>query len=135
MKTPRHVLAQAIANRTLEVADSQELAREIAAYLITERRTNELESILRDIMQIRASHGIIEAEVATAHDLQTRDITEIKQLLQKSYPAAKQVNVGTHLDASVVGGLRIDMPEEQLDMSIAARLAKFKRLTLQGSNL
>jgi len=130
MKVPRHLLAQTIAKRTLDMADSKLLAREIAAYLLVERRTAELESILRDVMQYRAEHGLLEAEVVSAHDLQTPVLDEVKQLLRSSYPEAKSVQLDRRIDPSVIGGLRIDMANEQLDMSVAARLATFKRLTI-----
>ncbi len=134
MKTPRHILAQAIAERTLGVRDEKLLAREIAAYLLEQRRVNELESILRDIMQYRADHGILEAEVVTAHDVSPAILSEVKQLLQAAYPKAKTVHVATRQDTSVVGGLRVDMPNEQLDMTIQDKLATFKRLT-SGENV
>ena len=129
MKVPRHILAQAIAERTLSIDDPKLLAREIAAYLLVERRVNELESILRDIMQYRAEHGVLEAEVVTAHAVQNQVLGEVKQLLQAAYPTAVKVHVSPHLDPSVIGGVRVDMANEQLDMTVAAKLATFKRLT------
>ena len=129
MKLPRRILAQAIARRTMHVSDSKTLAREIAAYLLAERRTADLESILRDVMQIRAEHGTLEAEVVTAHDLQPHVMNKVEQLLHTAYPNAKQVHLTKRRDPSVIGGLRINMPNEQLDMTVASKLATFKRLT------
>ncbi len=129
MKTPRHILAAAIAKRTLNVQDEKLLAREIAAYLLTERRTNELESILRDIMQYRADNGNLEAEVVTAHDVQQHVLDEAKQVLHAAYPNTKTIRVNSRRDESVIGGLRISMPNQQLDMTLQRKLAIFKRLT------
>ncbi|HSX24191.1 MAG TPA: F0F1 ATP synthase subunit delta [Candidatus Saccharimonadales bacterium] len=129
MKVPRHILAEAIAKQTLHISDDKRLAQEIAAYLLEERRTAELESILRDIMQYRTDHGVLEAEVVTAHGIKPLILDEVKALLHADYPGAKTIHVGTRQDPSVVGGLRIDMANQQLDMSIAGKLATFKRLT------
>ncbi|HUP26328.1 MAG TPA: F0F1 ATP synthase subunit delta [Candidatus Limnocylindrales bacterium] len=129
MKVPRHILAKTIAERTLNIADSKLLAREIAAYLLTERRTAELESILRDVMQYRAGKGAIEAELVTAHDVSQHVVDDVKQLLGRAYPKAKTVHVSPRTDASVIGGLRVDMANEQLDMTIGAKLATLKRFT------
>lgn len=129
MKTPRHLLAQAIAERTLTVRDEKLLAKQIAAYLLEERRTGELESILRDIMQYRTDHGVLEAEVVTAHDVQSSVLNDVKELLHAAYPKADTVHVGTRRDDSVIGGVRVEMANEQLDMTIKAKLATFKRLT------
>lgn len=133
MKTPRHVLAAAIAERTLHVTDGKLLAREIAAYLLTERRTAELESILRDIMQYRMEHGVLEAEVVTAHETTDRVTSDVEQLLRANYPNAKTVRVTKRQDPAVIGGLRVAMANEQLDMSVSAKLATFKRLTSEGT--
>lgn len=134
MKVPRHILAEAIAERTLHVRDTDLLAREIAAYLLAERRTAELESILRDIMQYRTKHGVLEAEVVTAHDITPQVMSEVKQLLRTAYPSAKTVHVAQRQDEAVVGGLRVDMANEQLDLSVSNKLATFKRLTTEGIN-
>ncbi len=129
MKVPRHILAEAIARKTLNVSDPKRLAREIAAYLLEQRRVAELEPVLRDVLQYRADHGVLEAEVVTAHDIQNHVLTEVKQLLQAAYPNAKQVHVTGHQNPDVIGGLRVDMANEQLDLSVASKLATFKRLT------
>lgn len=129
MKVPRHILAEAIAERTIHVHDAKLLAREIAAYLLAERRTGDLESILRDIMQYRTDHGVLEAEAVTAHSVQPHVLSQVKELLQAAYPKAKTVHVGARQDPALIGGIRIDMANQQLDMSVQAKVATFKRLT------
>lgn len=130
MKVPRHILAQAIAKRTLHVTDKKLLAREIAAYLLAERRTTELESILRDIMQYRTEYGVLEAEVVTARPVDDHVTAEVKQLLSAAYPTAKTIHISKRQDPAVIGGLRVDMANEQLDMTVSAKLATFKRITV-----
>ncbi len=129
MKVPRQILAKTIAERTLHVHDTKMLAGEIAAYLLAERRTAELESILRDIMQYRTNHGLLEAELVSAHDVSEHVLEETRQLLQHAYPTAKTVRVNSRVDPKVIGGIRIDMANERLDMTVAAKLATFKRFT------
>jgi F0F1-type ATP synthase delta subunit len=129
MKVARHTLAEAIAQRTMHVQDSKLLAKEIAAYLLEERRTSELESVLRDIMQYRADQGILEAKVISAHEVHQEVLNDVKQLLHTAYPAAKTIHVSPRIDSDVIGGIRIDMPNEQLDLTVAAKLATLKRLT------
>lgn len=129
MKVPRHILAEAIAKRIVHVTDEKLLAREIAAYLLAEHRTAELEPILRDIMQYRSEHGVLEAEAVTAHSVGAHVNAEVKQLLHAAYPNAKTIHVSDRLDTDVIGGLRVDMANEQLDMTVQSKLATFKRLT------
>ena len=128
MKTPRHILAQAIAEKTLHISDKKALAREIAAYLLVEKRTNELESILRDCLQYRSDHGVLEATIVTAHDVSDQVVSEVKHLLKTTHRHAKTVHVAKRHDDNVIGGLRIDMANEQLDLSIRTKLATLKRV-------
>ncbi len=134
MKVPRHILAEAIAQRTLQVKDAGLLAKEIAAYLLAEHRTGELEPILRDIMQYRLSHGVLEAEVVTAHDVTADVLKQVKQILRATHPSADTVHLAKRQDPSVVGGLRVDMANEQLDLSVSNRLSTFKRLISEGTS-
>lgn len=134
MKTPRHILAKIIAEKTMNITDSKVLAREIAAYLLAEGRTRELESILRDIMQYRSNNGTLEAEIVSAHELSPEMLEEVNNLLRARYPKAKKLHIKSRLEKAVVGGLRIDMANEQLDMTIASKLAKFKQITLARGN-
>lgn len=133
MRVPRHTLAKAIAERTIDVKDEKLLAREIAAYLLEEKRTAELESILRDIMQYRTDNGALEAVAVSAHTLEPKVIEEIAQLLQSTYATSKPVKVSQRLDEAVIGGVRIDMANEQLDMTVGAKLSKFKKLTSEAT--
>lgn len=125
----RHHLAAVIGERTLHVHDSKQLAREVAAYLLEEHQTASLESLLRDIMQYRADHGHVEVMAVSSHDLGGEVVSDIKQLLHQEYSTAKTVIVNPQIDNGVIGGVRIDQANEQLDLTTRAKLNKFKRLT------
>jgi F0F1-type ATP synthase delta subunit len=129
----RTQLAQVIAQRTMEVQDLSLLAQEVAAFLLENNQVNELESLMRDVLAYRQAHGILEANVATAHDLNIDVQKEVAALLKEHYPQAKQVIVRQTHDDSIVGGLKVDLANEQLDMSVRAKLDTFKRLTTEGN--
>jgi F0F1-type ATP synthase delta subunit len=133
VKTPRTQLAQAIGERTLHERDTAKLAREIAAYLLSENREHELESLMRDVLAYRQAHGVVEATLLTAHELGAGVDQQVKQLLKEHYPKAKHVIVREARDENVVGGLKVQMAHEQLDMSVRAKLDTFKRLTTEGN--
>ena len=133
MKIPRHILAQTIAEKTLRGNDPKVLAQEIAAYLITANREHELESLIRDVMAYRQERGVLEAEVISAHDVESDVLAQVKQLLHGKFPAAKQIILRGSRDGHVVGGLDIKLAHQQLDMSVRARLDTFSRLTTKGN--
>lgn len=132
MSSTRQDLAQVIA--THKGDNTKQLAREIAAYLLEKRQTASLESLLRDIMAYRESEGNVEASVTTAHDLSPQLLEEIEQLIKAGKPGAKKVNAYSAHDPSVVGGLKVRLANEQLDMTVRAKLDTFKRLTTEGVN-
>ncbi len=130
----RHHLAAVIAKRTLHINGTDRLAQEIAAYLLSEQQTAELESLVRDIMQYRSDHGIVEAVVVSAHELTNDILADIRKVLKDNYPAADTILLDQQLDVSVVGGVRIDLANEQLDASTRGKLNTFKRLTGAGKD-
>lgn len=133
MKIPRRELAEAIAKRTMEVRDTSLLAREIAAYLLAENRVSELESVIRDVLAYRQAQGTIETTLLSAHELNGDVEQAVKHLLQEHYPRAKHVIVRKQLDPGIIGGLKVQLANEQLDMSVRAKLDTFKRLTSGGN--
>jgi F0F1-type ATP synthase delta subunit len=132
MKQPRHLLVEAIAARTLKESDTHKLAHEIAAYLLVEDRVDELDSIMRDVIEYRAEHGYVEATAVTTHALTTDVKRDIMAVMEQEYPAAKSIIISERLDGDVVGGVRVDLPHEQLDLTLRSKLARFRRLTMAG---
>lgn len=132
MKISRRHLAEVIAERTLHVSDTKALAREIAAYALSERRVAELESLLRDVLEYRAQHGIVEAKVVSAHDLTEDVIRDVKAILKEEYPKAKELHINEKHDPDAIGGLRIELANEQLDMTVRRKIDLFKRLTAES---
>lgn len=130
-KLPRHELAKVLAERLLNLPEKQ-LAAEVAAYLLAEHRTGELDSLLRDIMQYRADHGVVEVLAVSAHDLGANVRRDIEARVRKLYPAARTIIISEQRDESLIGGVRIELANEQLDLSIRATLNRFKQLTTVG---
>jgi F0F1-type ATP synthase delta subunit len=133
MGTSRSKIASTIADKTLQDgAVSKEYAREIAAYLMSEGRTGELDSLLRDVLGDWAEKGYVEVLARTAHELSDAEKAEIKQQIGAHYPNAKEVVVTEVHDPSVVGGVRLSLAGQQLDMTVEAKINKFKQLTAAG---
>jgi F-type H+-transporting ATPase subunit delta len=128
MKQSRQPLAKIMAQRTA-TTNSKQLAKDIAGYLLAEKRTADLDSLMRDIQQIRADQGIVEVNAITSHELSSNSITEIKSTIKKNYPNAKTIIVNPVIDPDIVGGVRLTLANEQLDLSVRSKLNKFKQLT------
>jgi F0F1-type ATP synthase delta subunit len=134
MKASRTKLAQAIADRTLKTGASKSLSREVAAYLLSERRVNELDSVLRDVQADWAAAGFVEVIASSAHPLTAAAKADITRQVKRLYPAAKRIIVTEVHDPAIIGGVRLNVANRQLDLSVEAKLNTFKQLTTTGKD-
>jgi F-type H+-transporting ATPase subunit delta len=132
MKQPRTRIANIIATKTLKSGVSKAFSEEIAAYLLSERRVNELDSVLRDVQTDWANEGYVEVLASSAYPLSPEVKAEITEQIRRIYPDAKQIVVTEMNDPEVIGGVRLSLADQQLDLSIEAKLNKFKQLTAIG---
>jgi F0F1-type ATP synthase delta subunit len=131
MKVARTRIAHIVADRTLKEGSAQRLSRELAAYLLTERRTGELDSLLRDIQHDWAEAGHVEVVAASAFPLTATVRSDITRRVKTVYPNAKQVTINEVRDPEVIGGVRLNLPDRQLDLSVRHKLNTFKQLASQ----
>jgi F0F1-type ATP synthase delta subunit len=129
MKTSRTRIAQTIADRALKSGVDDALGREVAAYVLGEGRVGELNSLMRDVQEDWARAGYVEVLAASAHPLSTEVRRDIESQIKTVYPDAKQIIVTEVLDPEVIGGVRLSLANQQLDLSVEAKLNKFKQLT------
>lgn len=129
MSFSRNKLADKI-TQMLGNEDKAKIAKEVAAYLIETGKTSELNSLSRDIMQVRKSQDdIVELTAISSHELSEQQIDAIKQAVYKISPNAKEIIVNRTIDPSVIGGVRLEFANHLLDLSVSARLNKLKQLT------
>lgn len=132
MKARRTRIAKVVSDRSLKSGVTKDLARQIAAYLLSEGRTAELDSIVRDVQADWAEAGIVEAVAYSAHPLTAAIRADIKTQVKRIYPDARRVVVTEAYDPAVIGGVRLNLADRQLDLSVQAKLNKFKQLTAPG---
>jgi F0F1-type ATP synthase delta subunit len=131
MKQPRHKLAQAIADKTLDKGVNKAYSRKVAAYLLSERRVSELDSILRDVQSDWAEAGHVEVIAESAHPLTPAIRKDITAQIKRVYPKAQEIVINEVLDESVIGGVRLSLAHDQLDLSVEHKLDTFKQLTTE----
>lgn len=129
-KLPRRAIAKILAERSLGRAAN--LDKEVAAYLLSESRTTDLAPLMRDVMQYRVEQGIVEVVAVTAHALSDEVRSDIEKQAERVYPEAKKIIISEELQPDLVGGIRLEFPSEQLDLSVRASLHRFKQLTTAG---
>lgn len=135
MAATRTRIADVIASKTLTSGFDNKYATEIAAYLLEEDRTDELDSLLRDIQSVWTDKGYVEIIARSARPLDNKTKEEIKARIKPIFPRASEVKVTEIIDANVIGGVRITIADKRLDLTIETKLNKFKQLTATGKEL
>jgi F-type H+-transporting ATPase subunit delta len=134
MKASRARLARFLAEKTLKRGISRHLDREIAAYLLSEGRVNELDSLLRDVQADWAEAGHVEVAASSARPLSAAIQAEIRREVKKVHPGAKRIVINETIDPDVVGGVRLSLPNRQLDLSVRSKLNLFKQSVTAGKD-
>lgn len=132
MRTSRTRLAKLLAERTLKHGVSRRFDKEVAAYLLSEGRVNELDSLLRDVQADWAEAGHVEVIARSAYPLSAAIKADIRREVKKVHPAARQIVVNEVIDPDMVGGVRLNLPNRQLDLSIRSKLNMFKQSVSAG---
>jgi F0F1-type ATP synthase delta subunit len=74
--------------------------------------------------------SIIEVQAVDAFPLTDQTRGEIIGYIRQLFPDAQDIIVSEVRDASVIGGTKLILANQQLDMSVRSKLNRFKRLTV-----
>lgn len=98
-------------------AGSKTILKEVAAYLITEGRTNEVDLVAHDIEVALEHHGHVLGRVSVARELNSATQTVITQLIKKE-TGAHDIQLLIERDESLIAGIKLDLPNRQLDATV-----------------
>lgn len=97
------------------------LAKDIASYIVAERRSNDLGAIMREVDRLRQQKSYItEVTLTTAVEPTDLVIAEARRLLNR------KVVINKVIDRNVIGGVRIESSDYYLDLTVRNRLNKLK---------
>lgn len=128
MKVPRSELVPILAKLSQKLPP-KEFSAEMANYLLSQNRIGELDSLARDLINYRAENGVVEVTAVSARPLTPKVLNEAKRKIKQLYPAARQIIINQRIDDEQIGGVRMEMPGKQLDLSVRNKLNQFKQLT------
>ncbi len=122
-------LAAVIGERTMHEGDLKKLEISVAAFLLERNEAELLNTLMRDVLKYRAAHGIVEATAVSAFPLDSEARNDLMNALKAEYPSASNYKVNERIDPSVIGGVRLEMADEELDLTVRSKLNTLKRLT------
>lgn len=118
----KSLTSKAVYNLLSDTSSPEVLAEKIAAYLISNRQTDKLSSILREIANIRLEkEDMLEVELKSARPLSDETKKMVRNLFDE-----KNVIIHEEQDASLLGGIKVRAHEWQLDTSVRMRLQRLK---------
>lgn len=115
-----HQIAEAII-RLSQSHSGSKLAKEVAAYVVAERRSSDLGAIMREVARLRNQRGMTEATITTATPATNAVKQEVKRLI-----GDKKAVINEVVDKNVIGGVRIEANDYYLDLTVRNRLNKLK---------
>ena len=121
LRLSRRKIAAYAVEQLLSGAKKDTVLKEIAAYLITMRRTRELDLLVRDLEDVFSQHGIVVADITSARALSDGLKTEISKLA-----GGKTVQLRETLDPDVLGGIRLEIPGKRFDGTLRHKLTLLK---------
>ena len=114
----------------LEAAGAIDLVRRFVGLLARNRRLFVLGQVVRVYQARLAEHrGEIAAEVTSARTLSGTQIDALKSSLSKA--VGRDVNLTSHVDESLIGGLVVRLGSRMLDTSLRTQLRNLK-LAMKG---
>lgn len=106
---------------------SSKTIRRVAAYMVQTKRAKQVDLLVRDIERIAAQKGHVIAHVQSAHELSASVIQQIHQMVRDMESTdITDVEIDSHIDGSLLGGVIINTPEQELDLSLRNRLNRLK---------
>lgn len=126
-RVSRQDISRVIAGLSFE-GNNKELPYMVAAYLLDQRRIEELDSILRDVQKDWVGFGYVDVLAKLARPLPQQVYTDLANSFRDFYPKAQTINVTPVIDESVIGGVILELAEQRMDISIKRRLRRFKKV-------
>lgn len=120
-RTTTNQLAEVVYQQ-LQMHSADTVAKNVAQFLVSEKRTADLPKIMRELANLRfQKEGLQEVRMTSAFPL---DKTLQKQILRGMNIINGIVN--ETIDKDVIGGVRIESNDIVFDLSVRTRLQKLK---------
>lgn len=121
VRLSRRLLARHTAERLLAGASQASVVESLSAYLVDTGRTREADLIVKDIVADLADHGVVLASATTAFGMTDAVRKQIEQFISDE-TGAKEIILEEQTDPSVLGGVKLSIPGQELDSTIARKL-------------
>ena len=121
VRVSRRKIASYAANQL--IANNSSVLNEVAAFLVQANRTRETDLIAHDIESALAHRGVVVVTVTSAQPLTEQARKDVIATMKQHHDGAT-VHIKEKLDPTLLGGVIIKTPTEEMDASIRSALLK-----------
>jgi len=126
-KVSRRTLVQTIVRELLAGADHPRLTKQVAAYLVENRMTDQIDRLVLDIAAaLQQATGHAAATVTTAFKPSQHNIDALRRSLLH-LTGAREVELAVQQDPSLLGGMVVTLPGHEWDASVRRKLKLLAR--------
>lgn len=127
VRLSRRKLSSYFASSIAKGVDEKKLIKQLAAYMVDQKRTKELQSFVYDIEYQLGQNGQMVADVVSAHSLSESVKAAVVSFVEQT-TGAKKTELREQLDPAVIGGIKLEFAGLRLDTTITGRLQKLQNL-------
>lgn len=110
------------------LSGAQPILVNLVQFLIEKKRLNELEAVAEQYQALAAAaQGSADAKVYSTRELTAEERTEISTAFGKLV-GKEQLNITNIIDASLIGGVRVQIGNYIFDSTVASKLEDLKRV-------
>jgi len=118
-------------NKISEQYKLNELLTKFLSFLISKRRFFYVDKILKSFVEICSiKRGELKAELTSAKDLTENEVNNIKEELTKNF--SSKIKLNYKHDASLIGGLIVQVGSTMVDTSIRNRLQQIENRMIEA---
>lgn len=119
-------IARALLAEFKDGKDINTVVKSLAAYLITERRQADTQAIVRELEKLLLEErGKLYVHATVANSLSDQQISQIMDIFA-SNSTAKDIIIQQTIDKDVIGGVRLQTADQQLDLTVRRQLQLLK---------
>lgn len=126
MAVSRRVLVRTVVDQ-LETEKVAEVMKRLAAYVIENKLSSQIELIIADIEAELARRKVVIADVMTAHPLVDESREAILDYI-RGLTSVKNPELRESIDESLLGGVIIKVAGTELDSSLKTKLQRLKTI-------
>lgn len=108
-----------------------QITRNLLITMAGNARLKQLPKVASTFSQLmKAKRGEVDAKIISAEPLTDAQLKEVQAAMQSQIPKGKSVVIESVTDASIVGGLQVQIGDQFLDLSVKSRIDEISRMPL-----